>query len=64
MRNTTFDIIVYHPTEKKDVVELSDRIAAAHADMVTNYIKKLNCSAQQKVNLTDAIIDTVKNRER
>ncbi len=61
MKNDTFDIIVYYPTDKKT---LSDRIAAAHADMVTNYINKLNCSPEQKTTLADAVINTAKNLER
>ncbi len=36
---------------------MAERVAGVHADMVRQYIKKLNCPSEQKVQLLDAIID-------
>ena len=45
--------IVVHMPENTD--ELERRVAQAHADAVIARVKKLNCSAKQKKELTDAI---------
>ena len=45
--------IVVHMPGNTD--ELEKRVAQAHADAVIARIKKLNCSARQKKELTDAI---------
>lgn len=47
-----FNIVVHHPV---DTAELEKRVAQAHADAVIAKVKKLNCSAQQKKELIDAI---------
>ena len=36
--------------------ELERRVAEVHADMVTQYLNKLNCPSQQKLQLLDAVI--------
>ena len=45
--------IVVHMPGNTD--ELERRVAQAHADAVIARVKKLNCSARQKKELTDAI---------
>lgn len=47
-----FEIIVHHPV---NAGELEKRVAQAHADAVIAKLKKLNCSAQQKKELIDAV---------
>ena len=47
-----FEIIVHHPVNTD---ELEKRVAQAHADAIISKLKKLNCSAQQKKELIDAI---------
>ena len=38
-------------------------IAVVHADTVNQTIKKLNCPSEQKVQLLDSIIETVKSKQ-
>ena len=45
-------IVVHMPGNTE---ELEKRVAQAHADAVIARVKKLNCSARQKKELTDAI---------
>ncbi len=47
-----FEIVVHHPANTD---ELEKRVAQAHADAIIAKVKKLNCSAQQKKELIDAI---------
>ena len=42
---------------------MAERVADVHADMVRQYIKKLNCPSEQKVQLLDAIIDFASSKE-
>ena len=47
-----FNIVVPHPA---NTAELERRVAQAHADAIIAKVKKLDCSAQQKKKLIDAI---------
>ena len=47
-----FNIVVHCPANTD---ELKKRVAQAHADAVIAKVKKLNCSAEQKKELIDAI---------
>lgn len=47
-----FNIVVHKPA---NMHELERRVAQAHADAVIAKVKKMNCSAQQKKDLIDAI---------
>lgn len=47
-----FEIVVHHPANTD---ELEKRVAQAHADAIIAKVKRLNCSAQQKKELIDAI---------
>lgn len=47
-----FNIVVHKPT---NTTELERRVAQAHADAIIAKVKKLNCSAEQKKELIDAI---------
>lgn len=47
-----FNIVVHKPT---NTTELERRVAQAHADAIIAKVKKLNCSAEQKKALIDAI---------
>ena len=47
-----FNIVVHHPA---NTAELERPVAQAHADAIIDKVKKLNCSAQQKKKLIDAI---------
>ncbi len=45
-------------------MELAKRVSDVHAAAVTQRIKSLNCPTSQKLELLDAVIDTVKERSR
>ena len=47
-----FDIVIHRPANTN---ELERRVAQAHADAIIAKVKKLNCSAEQKKGLIDAI---------
>lgn len=47
-----FDIVIHKPA---NTTELERRVAQAHADAIIAKVKKLNCSAEQKKELIDAI---------
>ena len=53
---------------KKDIIRdfpiLANRVADAHASMVTQYLKKLKCPTEQKVQLLDAVIDSVAKKQK
>ena len=49
-------MIVHYPNTEKGKRELAERVASVHADMVNQYIKKLNCPSDQKIRLLDTVI--------
>lgn len=54
------NIIVHYPTTDEGKAELSKRVAQAHADLAYSKIQKLNCPLQQKQQLVDAVIETIR----
>lgn len=50
---------VHYPETDAGRQELMQRVAEVHADFVHTKIQKLNCTAEQKRKLTDAVIETV-----
>lgn len=56
-------VVVHYPTSNCGKQSLAEQIARAHADMVTQYIGRLNCPAHQKQQLLDAVIQAVKNAQ-
>ena len=57
-------IIMHFPTSEKGKYELGNRVSDIHASTVTQRLKSLNCPTQQKLDLLDAIIATVKAQSR
>ena len=55
-------VIVHRPTTEEGKEELARRVADVHANAVMQRIKDLNCPDQQKLDLMDAVIRTVKER--
>ena len=45
-------------------MELAKRVSDVHAAAVTQRIKSLNCPTSQKLELLNAVIETVKGRSR
>lgn len=52
-------LIVHHPQTQEGKEELSRRVADIHAASVNQRLKALNCPAKQKLELLDAVIETV-----
>ena len=59
-KNKEINIIVHLPKDEKSKQELTENVASIHALIVTEYIKKLNCPYEQKIELIDAIIEKCK----
>ena len=55
-KSAPIHVIVHYPKTEEGKRELAERVAGAHADMVNQHIKKLNCPSEQKVQLLDAVI--------
>ena len=55
-------MVVHYPKTEEGKRELARRIAGTHADMVNQYISKLNCPFKQKEQLLNSIIDTAKKK--
>ena len=55
-KSAPINVIVHYPKTEQGKRELAERVAGVHADMVNQYIKKLNCPSDQKVQLLDAVI--------
>lgn len=58
------NVIIYFPTTEKGQSELAQRVSDVHANAVNQQLKLLNCPAQQKLDLLDAIIKTAKTRSK
>ena len=58
------NLIVYYPKTAEGQEELVKRVSDVHASAVTQRIKSLNCPTNQKLELLDAVIETVKERSR
>ena len=55
------DVIVHYPTTPEQQATLRTLVAKAHAEHIVRYIERLNCSAEQKLALIDAIIRETTN---
>ena len=58
------NLIVYSPKNEAGKIELEKRVSDVHAAAVTQRIKSLNCPTSQKLELLNAVIETVKGRSR
>lgn len=57
-------MIMHYPKTEEGQIELAKRVSDVHAAAVTQRIKSLNCPTSQKLELLDAVIDTVQKRSR
>ena len=55
-------VTVYYPNTAEGQRELARRAANVHADMVSGALRRLDCPAQQKLALLDAVIADTKER--
>ena len=61
MKNSVpIQVIVHFPNTEEGKRELAQRISQVHADFVISTIDKLNCPTKQKLELLQAVIDTIK----
>jgi glutaredoxin 2 len=61
-KSTPIQVIVHYPQTEEGKRVLAQRVASVHADMVNQYIQKLNCPSEQKVQLLDAVIETASQK--
>lgn len=52
-------MIVHFPNSKQGQEELAKRVAIVHAQLIYNYISRLECSTEQKVALLNAIQENI-----
>ncbi len=57
------EIIVYYPTTEKGWDDLSKRVAAVHAEHAIKMVDRLNCPISQKMELIDATVKRIRQRE-
>jgi hypothetical protein len=50
--------MIHYPNTEEAKLELAKHVAQVHAESVSTYIKHLNCPANQKLQLLNAIIAT------
>ena len=60
-RSVPVKVIVCRPETEEGRRELAVRAAGVHADAVVQIIQGLDCPADQKRRLLEAVIDTAKN---
>ena len=58
------NVIVYYPKTEEGKEELARRVSDVHAAAVNQRLKALHCPTQQKQELLDAVIETVKKNSR
>ena len=63
-KSVPVNINVHYPKTEADIAELARRVAEVHADAVNYKLKQINCPTSQKLELLDAVIETVKIRNR
>ena len=61
-RMAPIQLIVYSPNTKEGAEILAKRAADVHAASVHQRLKALNCPADQKLELLNAVIETVRKR--
>lgn len=62
-RSVPIRMIVHYPQTQEGRQELARRAAEVHADAVVRRINKLNCPAEQKIELLQAVRNTYQSRD-
>ena len=55
-RYAPINLMIHFPNTEEAKLELAKHVARVHAESVSTYIKRLNCPADQKLQLLNAII--------
>lgn len=58
-KSVPINIIIYYPSTEKSKKELANRVSDVHADLIQQFIQKLNCNPNQKVQLINNIINSI-----
>ncbi len=53
------EVIIHLLRSKESQEELAKRVATVHAQLIYNYISRLECSTERKVALLDAIQENI-----
>lgn len=62
-KNESINIIIHPPSNKESILLLEQAVSKIHADAVCKQIQKLNCDPQQKTDLLNSIIETIKKED-
>lgn len=60
---TPVNLITYFPRTEQEQTELARRIAGIHAETVLRQVQELSCPAEQKRELLDRMIESVKKTD-
>ncbi len=63
-KSSPIQIIVHRPSTPEGKEALARQIADVHVSAVNQKLKSMNCPEQQKLELLDAVIRTVKEQSR
>lgn len=55
----SMEVIIHLPCSTEGQEDLSKRVATVHAQLIYNYISRLECSTEQKVALLNAIQENI-----
>lgn len=58
----SMEVIIHLPRSKEGQEELAKRVATVHAQLIYNYISRLECSTEQKVALLDAMQENIHDK--
>ncbi len=53
------EITIHYPNTSEGQAELSARYTRLHTEYVAQYIEKMRCPTEQKLQLIDAIVKTI-----
>ena len=56
------DMVVHYPKAADKQDELSKMVAMLYTESIVRYVEKLNCPAEQRLAIMDAILETVKTK--
>ena len=60
-RNAPMRVVVHYPGTGAGRQELARRAAEVHAEFVADALRRLDCPARQKLELLQAVMDTVQS---
>ena len=60
-RNAPMRVVVHYPGTGAGRQELARRAAEVHAEFVADAVRRLECPARQKLELLQAVMDTVQS---